>query len=419
MDSTRFLSAPRPLPLRSFNAIGRSLTRLGWKGFRLDEEGLLARARRQARLDDFGADSFRPGLRRLLESLERDAELNPFGRFFAQRQVLELLGHRLRLVDHRGRHPEVTDQKIERPLFVLGLPRTGTTLLYGLLAQDPAHRSPLSWEVDDPCPPPETASYDTDPRIQRVERRFEQVRRLAPGFQAIHPIGALLPQECIVITACEFTSLRFEMCFNVRTYQEWLVQRDMRSSYRFHRQFLQHLQSRCPGERWVLKSPGHLGPVEALLAEYPDAMIVQTHRDPLRVIPSVSSLECSMRAVASDRVDPHEIGRQQLWMWSTLLEQGMAARERQPERAGQFMDLHFREILADPLGCVRRIYRHFDLTLRPAAEARMGAFLARHPREEHGSHDYSLGGFGLDPEAVWQTFKSYCEGFGVEREPPD
>lgn len=407
----------RPPPLRVANALGRALSRVGWRGISLDEERLLDLARRQTKLDDFGEESFRPGLRKLLESLERDAKLNPFGRFFARRQLVELLGHRLQLVDHRNEHPQVALQEIRRPLFVMGLPRTGTTLLYGLLAQDPAHRAPLSWEVDQPCPPPETATYHGDPRIESTEKRMEQLRQLAPGFQEIHPVGSLMPQECIVITASEFMGIRFEMCFDVASYQEWMVDQDMVPAYRWHRRFLQHLQSRCPGERWVLKSPGHLGPVEALLETYPDALVVQTHRDPLRVIPSVSSLEYCARGIASDAVDPVSIGRQQLRLWSTLLEQGMAARERLSDRAGQFLDLHFHEIVADPLACVRRIYHHFELELTPAAEERMRAFLVDSPRAGHGVHDYSLERFGLDAAEVSQTFKRYGERFGVRPEP--
>ena len=416
--STSQLPAPfRPLPLRAANALGRGLGRIGWRGLRLDEERVLDLARRQTKLDDFGPDSFLPGLRKLLESLERDAQLNAFGRFFARRQLVELLGHRLQLVDHRKRHPEVADQEIRRPLFVVGLPRTGTTLLYGLLAQDPAHRAPLSWEVDAPCPPPETATYASDPRIATTEARMQQLRELAPRFQEIHPVGSLMPQECIVITASEFMGVRFEMCFDVATYQEWIVDQDMLPAYRWHRRFLQHLQSRCPGERWVLKSPGHLGPVDALLETYPDALIVQTHRDPLRVVPSVSSLEYCMRGVASDAVDPVAIGRQQLRLWSTLLEQGMQARAQRPDQAEQFLDLHFHEIVADPIGCVQRIYRRFDLELSSDAEARMRGYLAENPRAGHGVHDYSLASFGLDAETVSQTFKRYSERFGIRPEP--
>jgi hypothetical protein len=412
------LPAPfRPLPIRGLNAVGRVLAGFDVRPFRLDEEAVMGLASRATGLDDFGDDSFRPGLRKLTLSLENDGRLNLFGRYFARRQLVELLSHRLTILDHRRRHPEVADEPVERPLFILGLPRTGTTLLYGLLAEDPANRAPLSFEVDEPCPPAEEATYDVDPRIQYTEKRFEQLRQLAPGFQAIHPIGARMPQECIVLTAPEFMSVRFEMCFDVASYQEWLVEQDMAPAYRFHRTFLQHMQSRYRAKRWVLKSPGHLGPIDALFDEYPDAMVVQTHRDPVRVIPSVSSLEFTMRQVASDEVDPIRLGRQQLLAWSRLLEQGMEARRCHPEREGRILDLHMGEIVGDPMGCIRRIYDHFALELRPEALARMHAYLAAHPRDEHGEHRYSLEAFGLEPEAIAQAYKGYCERFGVEPEP--
>jgi hypothetical protein len=409
----------RPLPIRALNAIGRTLERRGRALFDLDPDALLARARKATGLTDFGDPSFRPGYLRLLRSLEADARLSAFGRFFARRQIHELLVHRLELTAHRRQHPEIARERIERPIFVIGLPRTGTSLLHGLLACDPAHRAPLSWEVDAPCPPPETASYDTDPRIAAAEKRFEQVRRLAPGFQTVHPIGALLPQECIVITASEFMSLRFEMCFDVAGYQQWLLEQDLRPAYRHHRRFLQHLQARHARDRWVLKSPGHLGAIDALLEVYPDALLIQTHRDPLRVIPSVASLELHMRRVASDRIDPFELGRQQRCVWKRLFEQGMAARERMPERERQFVDIQFRDLAADPIGCVRRIYTHFGLELRSDSEARMRAYLAEHPRDEHGVHRYSLAQFGLDAGELRRDFERYCARFGVPREVAD
>lgn len=407
----------RPLPIRGFNAAGRQLARLGIRPFRLADATLMRVASRAARLDDFGDDGFRPGLRKLCESLEADGRLNLFGRYFARRQLVELLVNRLRLLDHRKRHPEVAEERVRRPLFILGLPRTGTTLLYGLLAEDPANRAPLSWEVDDPCPPAKEETYGSDPRIARTEKRFEQLRKLAPGFQTIHPIGAQMPQECIVLTASEFMSVRFEMCFDVGGYQEWLVEQDMAGAYRFHHMFLQHMQSRHAAERWVLKSPGHLGPIDALFDQYPDAMVVQTHRDPMRVIPSVSSLEYTMRIVASDEIDPVRLGRQQLFVWSRLLEQGMAARQRHPEREDQIVDLHMNEIVTDPVGCIARIYARFGLELRRDVEARMRAYAANHPKHEHGQHHYGLEPFGLDQTRVADTFKAYCEHFRVEPEP--
>ncbi len=399
------------------NAVGRGLARAGSKPIALDEASLVRLAQKATGLGDFGPESFRPGMRVLLESLERDARLTLFGRYFARRQVLELLSHRLTIFDHRKRHPEVAAQPVERPIFILGLPRTGTTLLHGLLAEDPAHRAPLSWEVDDPCPPAETATYDTDPRIERTRKRFEQLRQLAPRFQAIHPIGELMPQECIVVTAPEFMSIRFEMCFDVASYQEWLPQQDMRPTYAFHRTFLQHMQSRHAGERWVLKSPGHLGPLDALFETYPDAIVIQTHRDPIRVVPSVASLELTMRQVASDDVDPHRVGRQMLRLWPVLLEQNMEARRRHPERESQILDLPMHEIVGDPLGTIERVYDRFGLPLGSEARRRMARYLAAHPRAEFGTHRNSLEAFGLDGDAVDRAFKGYRERYGIEREP--
>jgi len=414
------LSNPfRPLPIRAMNALGRGLSRVGLKPISLAEDSLLSAARRASGLDDFGPETFRPGLQKLLESIESDGRLSLFGRYFARRQLLELLGHRLELADWRKRRPEIAAVEIRRPLFILGLPRTGTTLLYGLLAEDPANRAPLSWEIDQPGPPAETATYETDPRIESTQKRFDQVNQLAPGFQTIHPVGALMPQECIVPTASEFMSIRFQMCFDVESYDDWLLEQDMRPTYAHHKRFLQHMQSRHACERWILKSPGHLGPIDALFDVYPDAMVVQTHRDPIRVIPSVAHLEYTMRLVSSDDVDPARVGRQMLGVWSKLLAQGMAARERSPEREERILDLSMREIVGDPIACVERIYRHFELELSAEARERMQRYLVAHPKDEFGVHRYSLEAFGLEEEAVSAEFKGYRERFDVAREPFD
>jgi len=407
----------RPLPIRVMNALGRALARLGIVPISLSDESLMRKACKQTQLSDFGPDTFRPGLAKLMESIESDGRLTLFGRYFAQRQMLELLSHRLQLAEYRRQHPEIADEVIRRPLFILGLPRTGTTLLYGLLAEDPANRAPLSWELDDPCPPAETETYHTDPRIERTQKRFDQVEQLAPGFQTIHPVGALMPQECIVPTASEFMSIRFQMSFDVSSYDEWLMQQDMTATYEHHRRFLQHMQSHHMAERWILKSPGHLGPIDTLFATYPDAMVVQTHRDPIRVIPSVANLEYTMRLVSSDDVDPVRVGQQMIHVWSTLLEQGMEARARAPERERQILDLSMREVVGDPIGCVEKIYRTFELELSQEARGRMQRYLERHPKNEFGVHHYSLEAFGLEEEAVSAAFKGYRERFGIEPEP--
>jgi hypothetical protein len=288
--------------------------------------------------------------------------------------------------------------------------------LYGLLAEDPANRAPLSWEIASPCPPARTETYHTDPRIERTQKRFDQVDRLAPGFQAIHPVGALMPQECIVSTGSEFMSIRFQMSFDVETYDRWLLEQDMAATYAHHRRFLQHMQSGHRRERWILKSPGHLGPIDTFFQTDPDAMVVQTHRDPIRVIPSVANLEYTMRLVASDEVEPARVGRQMLHVWSTLLAQGMHVRERHPERESQILDLPMREIVRDPIATVEKIYRHFGLELGEEARRRMQRYLDHHPKDEFGVHRYSLEAFGLEEENVDALFKSYRERFDIAAE---
>jgi hypothetical protein len=396
------------MPVRLLNAAGRAGRRLGIGRSPLDEGDLLAAARGSTGLEDFGPEGFRAGLRMLIASLEREAELTPTGRAGARRQLTGTLANRLRVLDQRRRCAEIAEEEIRTPLFVIGLPRTGTTLLYGLLAQDPAHRAPLSWEVSSPCPPPERATYDTDPRIEQSERQFDGLRRMM--------IGARLPQECLAIHALDLHSVLFETTYNVPSYQAWLEQQDMRPTYRFHRGFLQHLQWRCPGERWVLKSPAHLMALDALLEVYPDAMIVQIHRDPLEVMGSVASLHCALRGAASDAIDPHAVGRQQLELWSRLLPRAMAVRDR--SRAERFFDVPYADLLADPIACVRRIYVHFGLRLTPDAERRMRRFLAENRHDKHGVHRYTLERFAIDAAEASRRFEPYCERFAIERRTP-
>lgn len=415
--SSHDLPAPhRPPSLRTINAIGRGLEALGLGLPRFDEPRLLAAAQKKTGLTNFGSCYFRTGLGTLIESLETEAKLNQLGRIIAQRQLLDLLCSRLQLIDYWERHPEIADEKIERPLFVLGLPRTGTTILYYLLAQDPAHRTPSTWEVAKPLPAPESASYNSDPRIAAVERDQNAILGLAPSFESMHPVGAQLPQECLSITAYEFYSLQFETIFNIPSYQKWYHEQEPREAYAFHRQFLRHLQWRCPGERWILKTPAHLGTLGSLLAEYPDALIVQSHRDPLAILPSISSLVHCLRCTSSEFVDAAEIGRQQLAQWASALERSIQTRTDMNDRRDQFFDIYFEEVLEDSIACARRIYAHFKLPWSAEIEARMQAFLADNERHKQGVHRYTLEMFNLSPEVIGRRFAHYREHFGIERE---
>jgi hypothetical protein len=403
----------RPLPVRLLNGMGRLAFHLTGKLPRLHEASLIEAACRRTGLSDFGPERFREGLHVLLRSLEDDGALNAMGRIMARAQVVHALSMRLKLIDYRRRHPELADIPIARPLFVLGLPRTGTTILYGIIAQDPAHRSPASWELADPVPPPQRSTYEGDARIARTDAELDQFRKLVPHIDSIHPMGARLPQECLIVMAYDFHSLQYELCFNVVGYESWYLAQDLRPTYRFHREVLQLLSSGMRGERWVLKSPQHLASLDALLAEYPDALVVQTHRDPVRVLPSVSSLHYALHAATSDAIDPAAVGEKQSRLWSQSLSRATGAREQLSQHATQFYDVQFEEILRDPLDVVRRIYRHFDIPLTGDAEQRMKAFIAANPRDKHGTHHYTAAMFGLDATRIRAQFADYYTRFAV------
>ena len=252
------LNQQRPLGLRLMNGIGGALQRVGVPLVRLDEERLLTEATRRTGLSDFGDEWFRDPLRRLLDAYEKEAALTTLGRLIARNDILRLLENRLRLIDTWKRHPEILSTPICQPIVIIGLPRTGTTILHELLAQDPANRVPLTWEVMHPWPPPERATYVSDPRIAQVAKHFSRIDQVLPGFQAIHPMGAQLPQECVALMAHDFATMIYHTTNSVPSYQAWLEAADLRPVYASHRQQLQYLQWRCAGDRWVLKSPGHL-----------------------------------------------------------------------------------------------------------------------------------------------------------------
>lgn len=406
----------RPLGLRVLNRLGKSLDAVGLPPVRLDDAALLADAERATRLADFGNDAFRAPLRLLVEALREDARLTLLGRMIARTDLRRLLENRLRMVDAWRRHPEILAAPIRRPLFILGLPRTGTTILFELFAQDPANRVPMTWEVMHPFPAPERATFETDPRIDAVDEHFAGIDRLLPHFRKMHPMGARLPQECVALTAHDFATMINHTSHRVPRYQAWLERADLRWVYANHRRQLQFLQWRCPAERWVLKSPGHLWALDALLAEYPDACFVQTHRDPLKVVASLTSLITELRGLASDDVDPHEIGRDWAARLAGGLEHTMGIRARGALPADRIVDVQFADFMRDEVGTVRRIYQHFGWTLSAEAEDRMRRFLLANPADKHGAHRYSLADAGLDLATERRRYAAYQSRHDVPSE---
>ncbi|MEM7138756.1 MAG: sulfotransferase [Myxococcota bacterium] len=403
----------RPLGIRALNGFGRALgaIRLDWPS--LDPDDLLATAMRRAGSDDFGGDEFRAGMSVLLAALEEEAELTTLGRLSCRETLVGYLENRLRLQQYRSEHPELERTEIRRPVFIVGLPRTGTTILFNLIAQDLRNRPPLSWEVQWPVPPPEPETYDRDPRIADAVKLFGNLDRVLPALPSIHEFGATLPQECVPIRAHEFLSVQFQTTFNVPSYQAWLERQDLGPAYNFHKRFLQHLQSRYMKDRWVLKSPAHLGAIDEILATYPDAHIIHTHRDPAKVMPSLASLMYTLRSMNSDALDPARIGRQVLDMWTLSLERATDARRRHRDKPNQFFDAYFEDTLSDPVDLLRRAYEHFELPWTPATRDRMAAFLADNPRGSRGVHKYVRQDFEIDLDEIRSRFSEYCREFDV------
>jgi Sulfotransferase family len=387
-------------------------------GTRIDTEQIVNQAHEATGLDDLGEDTWQEGLERLADSLAAEAALSELGEQIAAGECVTYLTNRLCVTDFRRRNPQVAEADVSPPIVIVGQGRTGTTILHDLLAQDPATRVPLTWEVDRPCPPPETASYETDPRIDEVDAVTSGVELLIPGFLAMHPMGARLPQECVRITVGDFRSVMFPTQYRVPSYARWLLnEADMAPAYRWHRQYLQHLQSRHPARRWVLKSPAHIWCLPALLAEYPNALLVQTHRDPLRVIASLSSLIATLRSLASDDTSIAVAAAEFADYVLDGLDRSVTAREDGTVNAKRVVDLHFGEFMADPFATIHRVYDRLGLELSSESETRMRDFLARNPSDRHGTHRYSWADTGLDAGELRERARRYQEYFDVPSEP--
>ncbi|HWE70302.1 MAG TPA: sulfotransferase [Acidimicrobiales bacterium] len=386
---------------------------------RFDGDRLVEAAIATTGEDDFGEDGWREGLDLLLGGLCEVARLNDLGVEIAAGELANYLATRLAITAWRRDHPDVAAGTIERPLVIVGQPRTGTTILHDLLAQDPALRAPLTWEVDRPLPPPETDTYKSDPRIDEVQANIDMAESLMPGFTTFHPMGARLSQECVRITAGDFRSMIFSIQYRIPTYNRWLLhEADLGSAYRWHRRYLQHLQSRHSADQWLLKSPAHLWNLDALAAEYPDAIVIQTHRDPLKVIASTSALAAHLRGMATDETSLPEIAADYADDIFLGLDRGMEARDRATFPADQVVDVQFSEFVDDPFSTIHSLYAALGRELTGVTEKRMRAFLAGNPGDGGGGGArYRFADTGLDADELRQRSARYQERFGVVSEP--
>jgi len=394
----------------ALNTGGRALRKLGADPPSLELEDLLRAAERRARTSDLGTWPIEEPLERLLESYRREADLTTLGRITVRELLVSVLENLLRLEAERVANPAVERQAIADPVFIIGLPRTGTTHLHGLVSQDPGNRAPFTWEVMYPAARGATPR-EIDPLRARTQGRLDWANRLAPEFMRIHPIAPDLPQECIAIHAQIFMGIQFHTTHNVPSFQDWFERDSQDLAYDFHRRLLQHLQAHRPGNRWVLKAPGHLFSLGALLRRYPNAKIVHTHRDPLRVMASMASHATVLRRAFSDNADPREIAADWANRWARALDDFLAVRDR--ANAAQFLDVAYESIERAPLETVERVYDFLGWPLTADARAAIERFLAANPKDKHGVHHYTLEQFGLEREALTRRFVPYCDRFAI------
>jgi hypothetical protein len=376
----------------------------------LDADEMVAAALRHARRYDFADRSFLQPLQRLIAACNAESDLGFFGRYSLRFDVLRSLNNLLEFETIEQLCPELLSRPIERPIFIMGMPRSGTTFLHGLLVQDRGIIAPLSWQTVYPYPA-RTGRIGVGLRRSWIEGQLRLVRLLAPELNSLHPLSASAPQECTDITSQVFQSLRYDSIYRVPTYQRWLERHGHLDAYRFHRRFLQHLEVQSPGRRWVLKSPDHVFALSAIKEVYPDARLVFVHRDPVRVLASVARLTEVLRRPFVRNIDLVEIGRQVCASWVDG-----AARMMRAASAESILHLHYRQIVSAPLEAVSAVLRHAGLTLTEEARMRMQAWLARRSRGRDPRRQYSLATFGLDAQLLRAQFAHYIEAFDIEPE---
>src|SRR6516225_1191815 len=410
-NSATTLQQMRPLlPVRLLNGCGALLEKTRIPVARALAPDLIESAKRRCRLDDFGKGEFFEALSRLLESCQSEAGLNLIGKIALRTDVFQTLCSRLQMERDRQLYPNIAHQEIREPLFIVGLPRSGTTLLHSLLAADPQHRCPLMWEVRSPTPP--TLS-DEKCRIQRENKNCKFFNWLAPTFRYVHAVGAEVPQECISLMTPTFLSDQFDAMYYVPSYRTWFFRQDLRPAYEYHRRFLQHLEFRRAARRWILKAPTHMFALPALLSIYPDALFVQTHRTPVDAMASVSSLVTVLRRAFSDAVDPCFVCREAIDYWSETMDKFLSERDGLADN--RICDIQFDEIRHEPIRTVRRIYEFFGWSLSREAEQNMRILIASQAKRQSANHRYNLSQFGANAEDVLSAFATYCERFRLSQ----
>jgi len=373
---------------------------------RIVRDQLLDAAREAAGLDDFGDVPFLEALDVLVDSYNHDVDLaESVGDAFAA-MLTGLLAKRLRLVADRVRHPEIAHEAVTAPIFIVGQPRSRSTHLHALLACVDGLRAPRSWEMNAPSPPPERATYESDPRIAMVQAGIDQM----PAEMLVrHPMSATRPEQCNGLFDWAFINQAWMASYDIRSYRDWFFDADYAPMYTAHRRTLQQLQWKNPG-RWVLKYPKHLLSLDALLAEYPDATLIWMHRDPARVVPSVISLTSFMRQSNDPTLDLVRFGREWVVIEELALHRGLAARDRDTD-ASRHVDVDYEDLVRDPIESVGEVCAKAGVAFGDGSRNAVQQWLDDHPQNAHGSHRYTPEEFGLDGSRLRARFDFYARRF--------
>jgi hypothetical protein len=394
----------------------------------LDADEMLDVARAATGLDDVGAAEW-PGwedtYRRLLDSIDHESQLHLVGRVMTRGEVLRNLMTWLRLQAAWTATPAIASEPIDAPLFVIGPPRTGTTILLELLALDSSLRAPLAWEALHPLPVSTDVVHDRARRRDLSECEQEFWSDVHPEFMTMHELASDLPCECVHFLAYDFAGPHWSMLYDTPTFMGWQLERIeplLARVYRLHRRMLQTFQhgSEPPGSeprRWLLKSPGHLQTLAQVFAEYPDAKVIHTHRDPRKFIASLVSLLAVLRFTRSDQVDAVTLGPLMELTYQMFLEQVIDQRENGAIPNEQIVDSHFVDLMADPVSSLRRLYEQLELAWPANHDRTVHDYLAAKPKGKHGAHKYTFADVGLDEDSVRATFAKYVAHYGITEEP--
>lgn len=380
----------------------------------LDADELIATAKRNTGLSDFGVDDWREPFERLMRAINDEAELHVFGRLWTRQEMLLFLETRLRIEEAYRLHPEIEDEVIDRPVFVTGLPRSGTSILFELLAEDHQFLAPANWEFVLPCPPPEAATYRDDPRVPRAHDLITQMGRVAPTYQAMHEMGAWIPNECGVAFRLSFLSQHLACTFQVPSYTNWLFAADQKPAYAYYKRLLKLLQWKNPRDHWLLKAPEHQSFLPTLFDVFPDARVIATHRDPVKAQGSVTNLMGTIYWMRSDKPFDAKAFEELLTPegTATRLEQMIDWIDDGTIPADQISHSHYADLIESPVAALEKLYARIGFPFTAETRAAVENYLAHKPKGKFGAHKYAVD----QDDRTRQLFRRYQEYFNVPSE---